>query len=152
VHRSSIDPDLAVLARRERTLVVAVTTTSDEQEHEHVRVLLDACATAGVATRTVARGAANGTLAPRTGVIDRVLVFGSPVETAVLQVALGLGAHVRTVGIIWDACAGESELTVGLTRDRATQAGVIPYTRAALVGELGLALADRAPRRFSEVA
>jgi hypothetical protein len=144
VHRSSIDPDLGLLARRERTLVVAVATTPDERQ----RALLDACKRAGVATRTT------GTpVLPRTGAIDRVLVFGAPVETAVLHAALRLGAHARSVGIVWDACQGESALTIGLTRDRATQAGVIPYTRSALVAELGLTLADASvPRRYSEVA
>jgi hypothetical protein len=149
VHRSSIDPDLAVLARRERTLVVAVAASPDERHH----ALLDACRSAGVVTRIFARGTAVASLVPRTGAIHRVLVFGGPAETTVLQVALDVGAHARTVGIVWDLCHGESELTIGLTRDRATQAGVIPYTRAALVAELGLALADStAPRRFSEVA
>ena len=149
MHRSSIDPELAVFARRERTLVVAVTAVPDLTQ----RTLLDACQRAGVPTRTVARSADAATLLPRSGTIERALVFGGPAETTLLHVAMRLGARARTVGIIWDACEGDSDLTLALTRDRATQAGVIPYTVAAFVAELGLVLAATAsPRRYSEVA
>jgi hypothetical protein len=149
MHRSSLDPDLAASARRERTLVVAVTAVPDQTQ----RTLLEACHRAGIPTRTIARSADAATLLSRSGAIDRVLVFGGPVETTLLHVAMHLGVHARTVGIIWDACEGDSDLTLGLTRDRATQAGVIPYTLAAFIAELGLVLATTTlPLRYSEVA
>jgi hypothetical protein len=149
VFRSSIDPELAGLARRERTLVVAVTAVPDQTQ----RTILEACQRAGIPTRTIARSADAPTLLARSGTVDRILVFGGPVETTLLHVAMHLGALARTVGIIWDACEADSDLTFGLTRDRATQAGVIPYTLAAFIAELGLVLATTTlPRRYSEVA
>jgi hypothetical protein len=149
VYRSSLDPELAVSARRERTLVVAVTAVPDHPQ----RTILEACQRAGILTRTITRSADAATLLARSGTIDRVLVFGGPAETTLLHVAMHLGAQARTVGIIWDACEGDSDLTFNLTRDRATQAGVIPYTLAAFIAELGLVLATTSlPRRYSEVA
>jgi hypothetical protein len=149
MHRSAIDPDLAVLAQRGRTLVVAVTSSPDPSQ----RALLDACQRAGVATRIVAGSADAIALVPRVGTVDRILVFGGPAETTLLHVAMQLGAQARTVGIIWDASNGDSDLTLDVTRDRATQAGVIPYTLAACMAELGLSLtAATSPRRYSEVA
>jgi hypothetical protein len=151
VHRTAIDPDLAVLAQRGRTLVVAVTTAVSPDPSQ--RALLDACQRAGVATRTVAGAADAIALIPRVGTVDRILVFGGPVETTVLHIAMQLGTQARTVGIIWDACRADSALTLDVTRDRATQAGVIPYTLAACMAELGLSFAAAtSPRRYSEVA
>jgi hypothetical protein len=151
MHRSAIDPDLAVLAQRGRTLVVAVTTSGSIGQSD--RALLDACQRAGVATRIVTGSADVIALVPRVGTVDRILVFGGPVETTVLHIAMQLGAQARTVGIIWDATHGDSALTLDVTRDRATQAGVIPYTLAACMAELGLSFtAATSPRRYSEVA
>jgi hypothetical protein len=138
MHRISLDPDLAAIAARDRTLVVAV---SPDTTH---RALLDACQRAGVATAAPE--------AVRAKTLDRVLLFGGPAETTLLRVAFHLGARARTVGIVWDVCYGDSALTIALTRDRATQAGVIPYTLAAFIAELRLDLLTTTRSRYAEVA
>jgi hypothetical protein len=136
----SLDLDLAAPASRDRTLVVAIAPDASQ------RAILDACRRAGVATAATPD-------AVRGKALDRVIVFGAPAETAVLQVAFHLGARARTVGIVWDATYGDSDLTLALTRDRATQAGVIPYTLAAFIAELRLDLPTTTSRpRYAEVA
>jgi hypothetical protein len=132
----SLDHDLATIASRDRTLVVAVGASD--------RAILDACRRAGVATATP------DAVTDKT--LDRVLILGGPAETTLLRVAFALGRRARTVGIVWDASYGDSELSLAITRDRATQAGVIPYTLAAVISELRLDLPLTSRPRYAEVA
>lgn len=97
----------------------------------------------GESGSAVARGLMGAVVRRGAG---RVVLLGEPAETLLLHTALALLRPGLDVAVAWDASDFSDDFARDLTVRRACQAGVIPYTSAALAAELDLNLNAARPR------